>query len=198
MRSRTALCVAATLAACGGGEGGPTGSGGVASVRMVATTIMIFPGQTEQLAATPLDANGAQVAGAGNPIWRSSNTSVASVTAAGVVTGVTVGTTDVTASFGSVTGTTRVTVAAIPMTALVSMPGLTFTPFRTFIRRGGTVQFEFPQLPHNVIFASRAGAPADIQITSNVRLSRTFATAGLFPYDCTLHPGMSGEVEVVP
>jgi plastocyanin len=83
------------------------------------------------------------------------------------------------------------------LNATVSMPGLSFTPFTTTIKRTGTVSFEFPQTPHNVIFAQVAGRPADIQVTSNVTVARTFNTLGLFAYDCTLHPGMKGEVNVV-
>lgn len=79
----------------------------------------------------------------------------------------------------------------------VSMPGLTFSPFRARLALGGTVRFEFPALAHNVIFnRSTSGAPADIAETSNTIVSRAFPTAGLFRYDCTLHPGMVGEVEV--
>lgn len=79
----------------------------------------------------------------------------------------------------------------------VSMPGLTFSPFRARLALGGTVRFEFPALSHNVIFNRGAsGAPADIAETSNSNVTRAFPTAGLFRYDCTLHPGMAGEVEV--
>lgn len=79
----------------------------------------------------------------------------------------------------------------------VSMPGLTFSPFRARLALGGTVRFEFPTLSHNVIFSrSASGAPADIAETRNSTVTRAFPTAGLFRYDCTLHPGMVGEVEV--
>jgi plastocyanin len=78
----------------------------------------------------------------------------------------------------------------------VYMPAFSFSPFTTAVRAGGKVVFDFPSEPHNVIFASVQGAPADIQATRNRRISRTFAAAGEFPYDCTLHPGMSGVVVV--
>lgn len=186
------------LAACGGSDGPTDGGSKVASVRMNANAISIFPGQTEQLAATALDASGATLSGVSAPTWRSSNTGIATVSSAGVVTGVTVGQADVTATIDGRVGTTRVTVGSAPTAALVSMPGLSFTPFTTTIKQGGAVTFEFPQLPHNVIFTPKTGVPADIQVTSNVRIARTFGTVGLFPYDCTLHPGMKGEVNVVP
>jgi plastocyanin len=185
------------LVACGGGES-PSGPGGVASVRMIAGAITLYPGQTELLSAAALDAAGAVVGSAGPPVWQSANASVVSVTPTGTVTALATGTADVTASFGSLTGTTRVSVIQAPLSATVSMPGLSFAPFKVFLRQGGTIAFEFPQTPHNVIFQQKAGVPSDIQTTSNVRLHRTFSTLGVFPYDCTLHPGMSGEVEVVP
>jgi plastocyanin len=78
----------------------------------------------------------------------------------------------------------------------VSMPGFVFSPFTTTISVGGTVSFDFPSEPHNVIFQRRTGAPTDIQATVNRTVSRVFSVAGTFPYDCTLHPGMSGEVIV--
>jgi plastocyanin len=78
----------------------------------------------------------------------------------------------------------------------VSMPGFTFSPFTTNITVGGTVIFDFPSEPHNVIFERRTGAPTDIQATTNRTVSRVFSLAGSFPFDCTLHPGMSGQVIV--
>lgn len=196
-KQAVAVLLALGVAACGGATDGPTGSSGVASVRMITNAISLFPAQTEQLSATALNASGAAVASAPPATWRSANTSVATVTASGVVTGVANGQTDVTATIDGKVGATRVTVGAPPLTARVLMPGLSFTPFTTTIARTGTVAFEFPQLAHNVIFKA-AGSPADILVTSNVTVNRQFNTAGLFAYDCTLHNGMSGEVQVVP
>ena len=80
--------------------------------------------------------------------------------------------------------------------AIVSMPGFSFVPFTTEIERGETVSFDFPAELHNVIFQQRTGAPQDIQATSNRIVARRFDVVGDFPYDCTLHPGMSGLVTV--
>ncbi|MGQ0648781.1 MAG: Ig-like domain-containing protein [Gemmatimonadaceae bacterium] len=187
-----------TLTACSGGSDGPTGTSGVASVKMNANAISIFPGQTEQLTASALDGSGAAVAGAPAPTWRSANSSIATVSTSGVVTGVGLGQTDVTATIDGKVGTTRVTVGQAPLAVTVSMPGNSFAPFTSTIRLGGTVTFAFPQTPHNVIFTAKPGAPTDIQVTSNIRIGKTFNTLGTFPFDCTLHPGMSGEVVVVP
>jgi plastocyanin len=188
---------AAVVAVLACGSDDPTGNSGVATVAMNANAITLVAGQTEQLTATAKDAAGNTISG-GAVTWRSANTGIAAVNASGLVTGIATGQTDVTATIDGRVGTTRVTVGAVPTTALVSMPGLSFTPFTTVIKQGGTVTFEFPQLPHNVIFERKTGAPQDIQVTSSVRIARSFPTTGLYPYDCTLHPGMKGEVSVVP
>ena len=89
-----------------------------------------------------------------------------------------------------------VTPAGYPSQVTVTMPGNVFVPFQVQLARGGTVTWVFGATPHNVIFASTAGAPADINIVSDVSVSRTFPTIGNFRYDCTIHPGMSGTVDV--
>ncbi|HYW09106.1 MAG TPA: plastocyanin/azurin family copper-binding protein [Longimicrobium sp.] len=71
-----------------------------------------------------------------------------------------------------------------------------FSPAEVSVTVGGSVTWSFGARPHNVIFASRSGAPANIGVTNNSQVSRTFSTAGTFPYDCTLHAGMTGTVRV--
>lgn len=81
--------------------------------------------------------------------------------------------------------------------AEVFTPGNTFSPFSITIAVGASVRFNITGVPHNVIFAKTvAGAPADINLVSNTVVSRTFSTRGTFPYDCTVHNGMSGQVVV--
>ena len=83
----------------------------------VATTVVVTPetpeltalGATVQLSAEVLDANGQAIAGA-VVTWSSSNDSIATVGAAGLVTAVSNGRTRVTASAGTVSGGTDVTV----------------------------------------------------------------------------------------
>lgn len=73
------------------------------------------------------------------------------------------------------------------------------------LKAGGTVVFMFEGgIAHNAIFRLNpgnpplAGAPADIPPTVNQVVRRTFAAAGTFPVNCTIHPGMISEVVVVP
>lgn len=78
----------------------------------------------------------------------------------------------------------------------VSMPGLVYTPNRIDIAQGGTVRFIFAAVAHDVRFNGAAGAPADVQVTVNATVSRTFTTKGAFPFLCTLHDNMTGTVTV--
>lgn len=71
-----------------------------------------------------------------------------------------------------------------------------FTPASVEVARGAVVTWTFGARPHNVIFNSAAGAPANVEVTSNAQVARTFNTVGSFAYDCTLHSGMTGTVVV--
>lgn len=87
-------------------------------------------------------------------------------------------------------------VGPLPLTTTVSMPGNSFSPFNVTIRRTGSVTFDFPSEQHDVTFQAKAGAPANIPVTTSAEVSRTFNVAGVFQYDCFVHPGMSGQVTV--
>lgn len=195
-----ALC-ALVVSACGDGNvaTSPVVTGGaIASVSLNVTAAQLGVGQTLQLSATPLTATGAVTTG--TVTWSSGAGGIASVSPSGLVTGVAAGTATISATAGGKAGTATITVSgsggALPLAAEVTMPGNTFSPFLTTIGVGGSVTFRFGSVDHNVIFGNVAGHPADIQITKNVNVARTFSTKGLFPYDCTVHPGMSGQVEV--
>ncbi len=79
---------------------------------------------------------------------------------------------------------------------VVDMPGNAFSPFNTTIKVNGMVSFDFPGDEHDVTFVAMAGAPASIPVTKNKVVTRTFSTVGVFPYDCKVHPGMSGQITV--
>jgi plastocyanin len=200
MRRLLTLALLPVALACGGGGGStaPDSSAGVASVSLNITSAQLGVGQTMQLVATPLTATGTVTTGTAT--WNSSAPAVAAVSGSGLVTAVAAGGATITATVGGRSGMATIVVStaggALPLAAEVTMPGNTFSPFLTTIGVGGTVTFRFGSVDHNVIFGNVAGRPADIQITRNVNVARTFSTKGLFPYDCTVHPGMSGQVEV--
>ena len=95
------------LVACGGGTGPVRGT--VTSVQLSGGGASIMAGTTTTFSASARDATGAVVAGA-TFTWSSSAPTVATVSASGVVTGLAVGTTTITASSGGASAATTVTV----------------------------------------------------------------------------------------
>jgi len=84
-----------------------------------------------------------------------------------------------------------------PNTVDVFTPGNVFSPFSATVPAGGTVRFNISGAQHNVIFDHTiVGAPDDVPVTTNGVVSRTFTTKGTYGYDCTVHPGMSGQIIV--
>jgi|GEM_PF-1931786 len=111
-----------SLAACGGGDGGgpPTGSNPVTQVTVTAPSPSLAAGGTLQLTATPRDASGNTV-----PqfvVWSSSAEAVATVSASGLVTGVSAGPVTIRAVAGTVTGTIDLTVTPVPVASVTVVP----------------------------------------------------------------------------
>jgi len=75
-----------------------------------------------------------------------------------------------------------------------------FSPNYLQIAVGDTVRFNIVPASngegHDVTFDAKTGAPANIKVTLNGVLSRVFTTRGTFHYNCFVHPGMSGDVQV--
>jgi plastocyanin len=154
-------------------------------------------GATMQLSTNPVDQNGVPFQTV--VTWGSGSTFVATVTSGGLVKGIAAGQAYLFAHGGSLTDSTLITVlaGAYPATAAVYMLPQSYSPVQTDIAVGGTVQFVFPSLGHNVFFNATGGAPADIPgEVSNQTVSRTFSVTGSFVYNCTIHPGMTGTIVV--
>jgi len=94
----------------------------VASVTVDPTTVSLTTGGTQQITATPRDAQGNALAGR-VVTWESQNTNVATVSAAGVITAVAPGTTTVTATSEGKVGTVTVTVTAPAVGSISVSPG---------------------------------------------------------------------------
>ncbi|MEP6763769.1 MAG: Ig-like domain-containing protein [Gemmatimonadaceae bacterium] len=203
-----------TISAASGAVSGTVALTVVAAGGIVVTVAVQLSDATLQLGAlgqavaSARDANNQVVAIGTRPLtWTSTNANVATVSLAGVITAVGIGTSTfraaVTEGSNTVAGTSStLTVVANPdakASVDVSMPGLTFSPSDIVVKLNGTVRFIFPPADHNVFWnAGQIGAPANINTIQSVTISRTFSTVGVFPFVCTLHNGMVGTVVVSP
>ena len=196
---RTVFLVVATcaLSACGSDPASPD----VSTVIATAPKQTIAVGEAVQVTATARDTYGEAISGA-RITYASSTPTIASVNANGRVIGVAPGSASVTATSGGVTSApVTFTVTTGSIAAVFTMQANSFSPAQATIRVSQSVLFDFPADIHNVIFKDRQlhpGAPADIPTTRNQTVTRTFNTTGTFPFDCNLHPGMSGQVIVNP
>lgn len=206
-RSSMALLVA-TVAACSGDDPvtptpDPPAGQVLASVSLPANSVPLTAGQSATLAPQALDSTGAVIAGASGFTFTSSDPAIAEVSGAGSVLAVGAGTAVVTVSLtrDGVTATTTadvVVTGTLPsaVTVVAGDAANTFTPAEVVVALNADVTFSFGTRLHNVTHGSTAGAPADIPNTSNANVAQTFATAGDFVYNCTLHAGMTGTVIV--
>ena len=164
----------------------------VASVRLSPTSRDLLVGQTVQLVADALDANNAVLAG--RPIaFTSSNATVASVSAAGLVTALAAGSSIITAASEGKTAVATITVAIVPVASVV------VTPSANPLVVGQTVQLKAePRDGSGQILAGRAvawtsSAPAVASVSS------TGLVTALTPGEATITAateGKSGTVSV--
>jgi len=93
----------------------------VSLVRVTPSTMSIIAGATTQLTAEALDA-GSEVVEGRPVIWATTNASIATVTSTGLVTGVTAGTTNITATIDGVVGSSVLTVQPVPVASVTLTP----------------------------------------------------------------------------
>jgi plastocyanin len=200
MRFRMIPAALASLAlvSCGGDSTAPDTTVAIVSVTGTNTVTV---GGTTQLTATAKNSAGTALPGLATT-WTSSNTGVATVNDAGLVSGVANGTATITATIATVEGKRFVTVGAVagfPDAAEVAATASnSFDPPSVDISAGGTITWTFlggAGDQHNVTF-STGGSPSNIGNTGSGTASRTFTTAGTYHYSCTNHPGMNGTVVV--
>ena len=114
------LSITLLIAACGGSSEPDVV---VASVEVSPTTASPQVGQTLQLSAAVKDAAGTILSGQ-TVAWSSSAPSVASVSASGLVTAATLGTTVVTAASGNKVGVATITVIPPPIASITVSPAI--------------------------------------------------------------------------
>jgi len=206
---RVSHCSAVALlllaAACGGDDddGMQPATVTLASITVTPSTVNVTAGQQQTITAQGIGDNGQPLSGV-TFSYVSGTPAVAAVTSAGVVIGLSAGSSaiTVTGSRGGVSRNAPVTAnvtGTLATTAAVTAGAAsnTFTPALVAVARGGTVTWTFGALTHNAEFGGTSGAPANIGNTTNNSVARTFANAGTFNYVCSLHPGMNGTV-IVP
>ncbi len=81
--------------------------------------------------------------------------------------------------------------------ATITTPGSSFAPATSTIQAGQAVLWQISGARHNVTFRGAQPVEGNIPDTDAGRsVTRTFATAGNYAYDCTRHSGMSGTIIV--
>ena len=156
----TVLVGVALAAACGGGDSdSPTALPTVPDPSVMQPVVSVEVsspaeptalgeplqlGETLQLSVEALDENGQAVAGV-EFSWESSNTSVATVDATGLVTGVAEGTATITASAGDVQATVEITVVS----AMQPVVSVEVSPSAETITLGGTLQLSAAAFDEN-------------------------------------------------
>jgi plastocyanin len=194
------------IAACGGGgDGGtpPPPPPVFTSLRISPATAAMVDGDTLQMTATPLDQNGTAMTVSGTPTFDRISGTAVSVATNGRVIADQPGVAQIRASLTSGT-TTRAdtadaTVSALEATATVTASGTgqTFTPNLVKIAVNGRVTWSFPGPEiHNVTFEAAAPQGGNIGNSSSGTEFRDFVAAARYPYRCTRHSGMNGEVIV--
>lgn len=83
-------------------------------------------------------------------------------------------------------------------TTVCLTPSNTFDPASITVKAGSTVTWSNTTgVTHNVTFDQKAGAPPNGADFASGTFAATFATAGTYPYHCTIHGlSMSGTVVV--
>jgi len=118
------------LPGCGGSSSTQT----VASVNVTPTTSSVSVNGQQAFTATALDSNGHSVSGQ-TFTWTSSSTNVATISTAGIATGVAPGSTQITALTAGITST------AVTLTVNPSISSVSISPMTATIKVGATQQF---------------------------------------------------------
>jgi alpha-tubulin suppressor-like RCC1 family protein/uncharacterized protein YjdB len=140
LRAAAAALLVAFTAACSGDSDSPSepNNGGgnnpppVSTISIAPTTATVVMGKTTPLTATLKDAAGNVLTGRA-VTWTSASTAIATIDGNGVVTGVAVGNTTITAASEGKTAQAAITVSAVPVASVV------VTPNAPTVKAGATI-----------------------------------------------------------
>ncbi len=118
-----AVAAAVALTGCGGGDSGPSGPPKIATITVSAPSTQLEIGSNIQLSARAVDSKGTTLTGR-VLTWQSSQPAIATVDNSGIVSGLTPGSTTITASSEGVSGTVQLTVIQLPVVSVVISPRL--------------------------------------------------------------------------
>jgi hypothetical protein len=156
-----ASVVLLALPGCGGGgsstDPGPESK--LVSLQVVPGQSSVAKGTTQQFQATGSYSNGSSRDLTSFAHWQSANPKVASITSAGLATGLGVGTGTITASMGSTNGSASLTVTAATLTAIAVSPAQASIPAgrtQPFTATGTFSDGSLQDITANVSWASSA------------------------------------------
>jgi len=129
------VTITATLGAVFGTTGMTVRLSQLVSIAVTPTNSSIAAGKTQQFTATGTYTDNSTADLTSAVVWASTNTTVATISSGGNVTGISQGGTTITATSGSVVGNTSLTVSAPVLT------GVTVTPANPSVSLGLTAQF---------------------------------------------------------
>lgn len=139
----TGLLLGSLLTACGGGDGGRDPILGINAAELVSVAVApatpsIIVGATQQFSATANYSDGSTRVVTVTSVWASATPGIATMDAAtGVATGVAVGSSQISATFGGKTGIAALTVTAPPAT----LASIAVTPAVRSIVEGTSQQY---------------------------------------------------------
>ncbi len=151
------VCIAA-LASCAGYV--PTKTPQIVEIDILPATASLTAGASQQFAATGHFSDGTSQDMTASVTWASQTTSVATISASGLVTAKSAGTSMITATSGGVTGSGSLTVTG------VTLKSLTVTPANPTVAKNGTQQFT----------ATGTFSDGSTQVLSNVTWSSSAVT----------------------
>jgi hypothetical protein len=146
-----------------------------ASVAVTPTNPSIALGTSQQMAATITYSDTSTGPGTSTVVWASSTTATATINAAGLVTSVAVGQTTISATLGSLSGSTTLSVTGALLTSIAVTPGNPSNPLgttRQFTAIGSFSNNTTQDLSTQVAWAS---ATAGVATINNVGLATTVA-----------------------